>query len=117
MHYRRHKLAEQLRLEISSILSRELRDRIKGLVTITSVQVSPDLRQARVFISFLGSPTEKQETLTFLTAAAGQIRRLIGSRIRLRHTPEIAFVYDESIEQGDRMMRIIEEIKKELPEE
>jgi len=117
MQYRRNKLAEQLRLEISSILARELRDRIKGLVTITVVELTPDLRYARVLVSLFGSPADKEETLGVLTGSVGQIRRLIGGRIRLRHTPEFSFVVDNSIEHGDRMVEMIEKLTREEREE
>lgn len=119
MQYRSHKLAEQFRVEISSILAREIRDQIQGLVSITEVQLTPDHRQARVLISLFGSAEQKDKTLTLLTDPNGpvrQIRRLLGSRIRLRYTPELVFILDRSIEQGDRMVEMIEEINRELPE-
>jgi ribosome-binding factor A len=119
MQYRSHKLAEQFRVEISSILAREIRDQIQGLVSITEVQITPDHRQARVLISLFGSAEQKDKTLTLLTDPNGpvrQIRRLLGSRIRLRYTPELIFILDRSIEQGDRMVEMIEEINRELPE-
>ena len=118
MQYRSHKLAEQFRVEISSILAREIRDQIQGLVSITEVQITPDHRQARVLISLFGSAEQKDKTLTLLTDPNGpvrQIRRLLGSRIRLRYTPELIFILDRSIEQGDRMVEMIEEINRELP--
>ncbi len=116
MSYRSHRLAEELKNEISAIITREVRDPRVGFATITEVKVSPDLRYAKVLVSVFGSPEEKQETLAALERASGFIRRLVGARIRLRHTPEISFDYDETVEQGDRMMQLIEEIKKELPE-
>ena len=116
MQYRRHKLAEQFRAEISSILARELREQIQGLVTVTEVQLSPDLRQARVLISLFGGQEQKEATHSVLTESLGLIRRMLGSRIRLRHTPELVLVIDQSIEQGDRMVQLIEEVNRELPE-
>jgi ribosome-binding factor A len=83
---------------------------------VTEVKVSPDLRHARVLISVFGSTEEKRQTLDALTGATGFIRRQIGSRIRLRYTPELTFDYDESVERGDRMMRLIEEVSKESGE-
>lgn len=117
MQYRQNRLAEELKNEISAIISQEVRDPRIGFATVTQVKVSPDLRYARVLISVLGSEEEKKQTLDALVRAGGFIRRQIGSRIKLRHTPELTFVYDDSVEQGDRMMRLIGEIKKELPEE
>jgi ribosome-binding factor A len=110
-------LAEELKNEISAIIAQEIKDPRVGFATVTAVKVSPDLRHARVMISVLGSPEEKQETLNALVGASGFVRRLIGARIKLRHTPELSFAYDETIEQGDLMMRLMEEIKKESPEE
>ena len=117
MQHRRHRVAEQFRVEISAILSRELRDHIQGLVTITEVQLSPDLRQARALISLFGSEEQKTATRAFLEESTGQIRRMLGSRIRLRHTPELVFILDRTIEEGDRMVSLIEEVSRELPKE
>jgi ribosome-binding factor A len=117
MQYRPNKLAQELKSEISAIITRELPHRRLGFLTITDVKVSPDLRFARVFVSVLGSGVDKMETLVTLNKEKNFIRQLIGKRFRLRHTPEIAFVYDESIEHADHMMRLMEDIKKELPEE
>ena len=122
MQYRPNKLAQELKSEISAIITRELPHRRLGFLTITDVKVSPDLRFARVFVSVLGSGVDKMETLVTLNKEKNFIRQLIGRRFRLRHTPEITFVYDESIEHADHMMRLmddikLEDIKKELPEE
>lgn len=115
MSYRAQKMGEDLRQLLSGIIAQEIKDPRVGFATITDVKLSPDLRYAKVMISVLGDPQEKQETLAALTRAAGFIRRQVGSRIRLRYVPEITFAYDDTIEQGDRMMQLIEEIKKELP--
>jgi len=116
MSHRSHRLAEELRNEISAIIAQEVKDPRVGFATVTEVKVSPDLRHARVLVSVLGSPQEKQETFEALVRATGYIRRLIGARIRLRHTPELSFAYDDSIDHGDKMMRLFDEIKKESPE-
>jgi ribosome-binding factor A len=110
-------LAEELKHEISAIIAQEVKDPRVGFATVTEVKVSPDLRYARVLVSVLGSPVEKQETFAALVRATGFIRRLIGARIKLRHTPELSFAYDDSIEQADKMMQLLEEIKKESPDE
>ncbi|MFN0083967.1 MAG: 30S ribosome-binding factor RbfA [Blastocatellia bacterium] len=116
MSHRARKLGEDLRQLLSGIIAQEVKDPRVGFATITDVKLSPDLRYAKVMVSVLGAPDEKKETLAALTRAAGFIRRQVGSRIRLRSVPEITFAYDDTIEQGDRMMQLIEEIKKELPE-
>ena len=113
MQFRRDRLAGQMRVEISSILSREMRDLISGLVTVTEVQLTPDLRQARVLISLFGSPEQKAETLLALNGSVGAVRRMIGSRIRLRHTPDLLFVVDRTIEEGDRMVSLLEQVGRE----
>jgi ribosome-binding factor A len=109
-------LAEELKNEISAIIAQEVKDPRVGFATVTAVEVTPDLRQARVLVSVLGSPQEKQETFEALARATGYIRRLVGARIRLRYTPELSFAYDDSIEHGDRMMRLFDEIRTESPE-
>lgn len=116
MQYRRHRLAEELKNEISAVISQELHDPRIGFATVTEVKVSPDLRHARILISVFGSTEEKKQTLDALTSATGFIRRQIGSHIRLRHTPELTFAYDESVERGDRMLQIIEKVNKESGE-
>lgn len=116
MSYRAQKLGEDLRQLLSGILAQEIKDPRVGFATITDVKLSPDLRYAKVLVSVLGTPEEKRETFSALTRAAGFIRRQVGARIRLRYVPEIAFAYDDTIEHGDRMMQLIDEIKKELPE-
>lgn len=99
--------------EISAIIAQEVKDPRVGFATVTEVEVSPDLRYARVLVSVLGSPEEKQEAFDALNHAKGFIRRLVSARIRLRHSPELTFVYDDSIERGDQMMRLFEEIDQE----
>ncbi len=117
MQYRPNRLAQELKSEISAILTREMPHHQFGFLTITEVKVSPDLRYARVLVSVFGPPEEQKRTLDLLNSEKAFVRQLIGKRFRLRHTPEILFVYDETIEYGDRMLRMIEEVKKELPEE
>lgn len=116
MQHRADKLAHQLRNEISYIISRELKDPRIGFATITTVRVTPDLRAARIFISVLGTPEEQQATLAALQRATSFIRRQIAGRLRLRHTPEIQFKFDDSIEYGAKMDALIEEIRQELPD-
>ncbi|MFN0110053.1 MAG: 30S ribosome-binding factor RbfA [Blastocatellia bacterium] len=117
MQYRPHRLAQELKTEISAIITREMPHHHFGFLTITEVKVSPDLRYARVFVSVFGPPEEQQKSLDLLNNEKGFVRQLISKRFRLRQAPEISFVYDETIENGDRMLRLIDEVKKELPEE
>jgi ribosome-binding factor A len=114
MQYRSDRLAHELRNEISVIIARELKDPRVGFVTVTKVQVSPDLRQARVFVSVLGSPEQQQETLAALKRAGGFIRRQISGRLKLRHSPELQFALDVSIEHGAKMDELLAEVRQEL---
>lgn len=113
MPYRNNKLSHAFRQAISAILLRELRDKVPGLPTITEVKVSTDLSLARVYVSVFGSPELQRESLAKLGQQAGFIRKLLGQRLRIRKTPELRFVFDDTIEHGDRMMQIFAEIGKE----
>src|SRR5438046_686574 len=113
MQYRNNRLPHVFRQEISAILLRELRDRVPGLPTITEVKVSNDLSLARVYVSVFGPPELQHQTLAKLGEQAGFIRKLLGQRLRLRKMPELRFVYDDTLEHGDRMRQIFAEIGKE----
>jgi len=92
-------------------MRRELKDPRLGYVTVTDVRVSRDLRVARVFVSVMGDESAKGLALEALAGAAPFLRREIGQRIRLRHTPELVFAYDDSIERGARINRILDGLK------
>jgi ribosome-binding factor A len=97
-----------LRQEISYLLARELKDpRLSGLVSITQVETSVDLRHARVFVSVLGSREEKEAALRGLTSASGFLRRELRERLSLKYIPELKFVLDESIERAAQVLRIM----------
>src|ERR1700694_191499 len=110
MTRRTERLNDQLREEISDLVMRELKDpRIGGLVTITEVDVSPDLSRAKVFVSVLGSADEKKSTMKALGAASHFLQRELRRRLTIRRMPELAFVADESIEHGARILSLIDE--------
>ena len=91
---------------------RRLKDpRLAGLVTVTEVRVTPDLKQARIFISVLGSEAEQAATLAGLAAASGYVRRELGQRLQLRRGPEIHFVLDRSEEYGQRIEDLLRRTK------
>jgi ribosome-binding factor A len=115
MSYRSNRLPHVFREEISKVLLRELRDKCPGLPSITEVKVSPDLTSARVFVSVFGSPELQREAVAKLNEQAGYVRKLLGQRLRLRRIPELQFVFDDTLEHGQRMMEIFQEIAKELP--
>jgi len=87
-----------------------MKDRRIGFVTVTGVQLSPDLKHARIFISLMGSESEKEESLETLNHAAGWVRHELGQRIRTRFLPEIVFQMDTSQEYGEHIDRLIDEI-------
>jgi ribosome-binding factor A len=88
----------------------ELRDPRIGFVTVTGVETSPDLRQARVFVSVLGSEAKREATLAGLEAAHGVLQSRIAQELRLKRTPQLAFEYDPSVERGVRMSHLIDEL-------
>ena len=106
------RVGELLKEEISQIVLREMKDPRIGFVSVTDVEVSGDLRHAKVFISVYGSDEEKKETLEGLQQAKGFVRKLVGERIKIHHTPEIIFRYDDSIENGVHISEIIKDLKE-----
>ena len=108
------RIEEQLRIELSEIIEREIQDPRIGLATVTAVKVSPDLRHARVFISVLGDEEERRKTMQGLNSAASYARRSLSQRLHhLRRVPELTFTYDESVEKGSRIEALLEQIKPE----
>jgi len=112
MNIRAKQVGEQMKKELSDIISRKIKDPRVGFVTVTDVEVTGDLQQAKVYISVLGSEKEKEDTLVGLAKAKGFIRSEIGRRIRLRKTPEIFFEFDESINYGNRTETLLNQIQK-----
>jgi ribosome-binding factor A len=88
----------------------ELKDPRIGFVTVTGVRASPDLRQARVFVSVLGSERKRAASLAGLGAAHGVLQARIARELRLKRTPQLAFEYDPSVERGVRMTQLIDEL-------
>ncbi|MGM8214514.1 30S ribosome-binding factor RbfA [Bacillaceae bacterium W0354] len=110
---RANRVAEQMKKELGDILSRKIKDPRVGFVTVTDVQVTGDLQQAKIFISIFGDEEQKDETLVGLAKSKGFIRSEIGKRIRLRKTPEISFEIDHAIEYGNKIEKLIRDINKE----
>jgi ribosome-binding factor A len=88
----------------------ELKDPRIGFVTVTGVETSPDLRQARVFVSVLGSEAKRERTLAGLNAAHGVLQARIARELRMKRTPQLAFEYDPTVERGVRMSQLIDEL-------
>jgi len=107
---RYEKVAESLKKEISYIIRDELRDPRLGFITITRVELTPDLRYAKVFFSVLGKEEDYKKTKEALDSALGFIRRLVAQRINLRFVPEIAFREDRSSEYSIKIQEILDQI-------
>lgn len=109
MTERMRRVNAAVRQVVSEGLS-ELKDPRIGFVTVTGVDTSPDLREARVFVSVLGSERKRARTLEGLAAAHGVLQARLGSELRLKRTPQLAFEYDPSLERGVRMSQLIDEL-------
>ena len=104
------RVADQIRSELAMLLTREVRDPGIGFVTLTRVQVSPDLQLARVLYTVLGDDKSRSASALALERAAPFLRRQIGSRLRLKRTPELKFAYDDSVAGQDRIEQILNEL-------
>lgn len=113
MRVRPARVANAIRKQISSIIREDMKDPRIGFTTITKVEVTPDLKTAKVYYSVLGKEKEKKSTKAALKSAEGFIRGLIGDRLKLRFTPELVFIVDKSIEYHDRINKLLEEIHRE----
>ncbi|HEY9062386.1 MAG TPA: 30S ribosome-binding factor RbfA [Pseudobacteroides sp.] len=110
---RTSRISEEMRKEISSIIMSELKDpRLPSMVSVVSVNVTKDLRHAKVYISVLGNEEDKKNAQEGLRSAAGFIRREVGHRMQLRYTPEMHFEIDDSIEHGVYMTKLINDTVK-----
>ncbi|TMG30846.1 MAG: 30S ribosome-binding factor RbfA [Chloroflexi bacterium] len=109
--YRTDQVGEQVRGEIMSIIRRDLKDPRIGFVSITAVRMSPDLRQARVRVSVLGDPDQKQASLQGLISAKGLIRHELGRRLEnLKYSPDLRFELDPSIEYSVHINELLKEV-------
>jgi ribosome-binding factor A len=103
------RINEVLREVVGAAISTDLKDPRIGFVTVTSVDTSPDLRTAKVFVSVLGSEAEREATLAGLRSSHGVIQSRIAAETRMKRTPTLNFFYDETIEQGMRISRLLDE--------
>ena len=111
---RPQKLGDLIQREVSDLIRLELRDPRVGMITITSVDVSPDLSHARLFFTML-EKDKLEDTLHGLKRSAGFLRSQLARRITMYTTPELRFEYDESVERGDRLSRLIDEALRPAP--
>lgn len=108
----------EVQRELSRIISREIKDpRINPMTSVVAVEVAPDLKTCKAYISVLGDEKSQQDTLAGLKSAVGYIRRELARTINLRNTPEIRFVLDQSIEYGVNMSRLIDDVTGGLSED
>ena len=105
------RVADQIRGELALLLAREVHDPGIGFVTLTRVQVTPDLQQARVYYTALGDEKTRRNSERALERAIPFLRRQIGSRLRLKRVPELKFIYDESIAGQDRIEQLLNELR------
>jgi len=106
---RLRRVADQIQRELSDILRSELKDPRVGMITLTGVEVSPDFAHAKVFFTSLAEAAQRDEVRAGLKRASGFLRTMLGARIKIHNTPELHFVYDESVESGIRLTHLIED--------
>ncbi len=111
--HRVERIQEQVREEVSQMLQNEVRDPGVGLVTVTRAKVTGDLSLARVYWTIIGDANERKKTQKALERASGYIRHLLAERLTLRRSPEVKFIFDESVAAQDRIEQIIQEIHAE----
>ncbi|HSK94903.1 MAG TPA: 30S ribosome-binding factor RbfA [Candidatus Angelobacter sp.] len=113
MSQRTDRLDSQIRQELMELLQREMKDPRIGFATITRVETARDLGSARVWVSVLGSDEERSAAIDALTDAAPWLRRQLAGRLRIRHIPQLVIRHDDSIEAGDRVLRLLNELERE----
>jgi ribosome-binding factor A len=109
MTERMRRVDELMREVIGSAISTELEDPRIGFVTVTSVQTSPDLRAAKVYVSVLGDEAERQATLAGLSSSHGVLQAAIAREVRIKRTPTLTFHYDETPERGVRLSKLLDD--------
>ena len=111
MSRRSERTSRLIRREISGLLEREVNDpRLSILISVTEVSLSPDLRHAKVFVSTLGNEINKDDMLAGFNNASGFLRRELASHLKLKYTPQLSFHYDDSIERGARLLKLIGQV-------
>jgi ribosome-binding factor A len=113
LSHRIERVAEQIREEVSQILASEVADPAVGLVTVSRVKVTPDLSLARIYWTTMSDPAERKKTQKALARAAGYVRHLLSTRMTLRRSPEVVFIFDQSVAAQDRVEQILQELKQQ----
>ena len=118
MTRRAERVSNLIRQEISELLQEQVNDpRLSGLISVTKVSTSPDLKQAKVFVSVLGEQANKNEILQGFKSASGFFRRELSRRLILRLIPELSFDFDDSIEHGSNILKLIEQVTSDSAEQ
>ncbi len=113
MSRRTEQVAEAIKEEVSQTIQRELKDPRLGFVTVTRVEVSPDLKYAKVFFSVLGEEAAKKESLQVLKRASSYLRRELSHKLTFRYMPELQFEFDVAMEHGDKIQRLLLQLEQE----
>ena len=111
MSKRTERASKLIRREITGLLEREVNDpRLSKFISVTEVSLSPDLKYAKVYVSTLGSEINKEDLLAGFNNASGFLRKELAAHLRLKHVPQLSFHYDDSIERGARLLKLIGEL-------
>jgi ribosome-binding factor A len=114
MIHRIERVNNLIRREVSELIQYQIRDpRLDDFVAVTEVETSPDLKYAKIYVSCINGKQEEQKTLGVLNAASGFLRTELAKKVRLRRIPELSFFWDDSIEHGDRILRLIDQVSSE----
>ncbi len=113
MSLRANRVAEQMKQDLGKIIDQKLKNPKVGFVTVTDVEVTEGLQEAKIFVSVLGTDEERARTMQGLEESKGFLRTEIGKRIRMYKVPELRFEYDHSIEQGNRIEQLIRKLKED----
>lgn len=111
--YRQRRVAELIKSELAELLQREVRDVRLEPVSITDVEMSPDLQNARVYFSMIGDSDQVKQAILAFEHAAGYFRRELAARVKLRYTPRLTFHFDNSLNEGAKIERLLREIANE----
>lgn len=116
-YQRSERIRDQIIQETADILDHLMKDPDIGFVTVTDAEVSADLRVARIYVSILGNAEKQARCLTALRRAQGFVHTELGHRLRMKYSPQVIFVHDQSLEYGERIERLLKEVQKEKSEE
>ena len=113
MAYRAEKVAEEIRHRLNSAMSKDISKPDMGLVTISKVLLSPDLKIAKVYVTFLGNKEPNEKCVDNLNLRKAHIRFLLGKQLKVKYIPELNFYYDDTFDTADRIFKLLNDIKKD----